>query len=71
MAANSPKLHVFVTAVAKEIHRNVELELHAIKKNKSKHHIELKYLFHHLFYTKQKLWTFQEAFKNKEKQKDC
>lgn len=38
MAANPPILHVFVTAVAKEIQRNVELDLYTIKK-KSKHQI--------------------------------
>lgn len=40
MVANRPILHVFVTAVAKEIQRNVELDLYTIKKkNKSKHQI--------------------------------
>lgn len=34
MAANPPILHVFVTAVAKEIHRNAELDLSTIKKKK-------------------------------------
>lgn len=52
MAANPPIFDVFVTAVAKEIQRNVELDLHIIKKTQIK---TPNYLFHHLFDTKQML----------------